>query len=163
MLQPIVGARQQLIVGYVARNLQLMVVSRQKSKADFARRLHEVLNEIRECPPGNGRPGWLRARIDNVVSQEAVRKWLEAMSIPAQPIINILAVKLNVTAHWLQSGQLPKRPPGADPATANLHELWQVLDESGRYEVLRFARYRAGQPPEPPKPAKNGDGDPKRS
>lgn len=135
----------------------MVVSSRQATKAVFSKRLHEALDEMPECPKDKGRPGWVARRYQ--VSTQGAAKWLDALSIPDQTNMARVAADLRVCPCWLHTGQPPKRPTLQDQEATNMQEIWRDLDDTGKHEVLSFARYRARHLPNDPKPpVENADG-----
>lgn len=111
----------------------------------FADRLRLALDE-RGCPRQRGRVKWLSTEFGPSVKYEAVRKWLEGVTMPDQGNLARLARILRVTPQWLQSGQEPRRPSSPDAEMQRLQSLWSKLDDTGRHEVLRYAEFRAERP-----------------
>ncbi len=132
-----------------------MVVSRLGAKEGFAKRFNEALDELplsEECPrshpDGRGRAAWVARRYK--ISNEGAAKWLDGRVIPDQTNIARVAQDLGVTPQWLHSNQLPKRPAFLDDISNRMCEVWkQIHDPGARKEVLDFARYKAGLPPDP--------------
>jgi hypothetical protein len=120
-----------------------MVAERDQIKLEFARRLHEALDDLDECPSRlqRGRASWTAKRYK--VSPEAAGKWLDGRSMPDQTNMARIAADLKVSPVWLWSGQLPKRPPPDLEITA----LWSETDDFGRENILHAAKsWRQARP-----------------
>ena len=78
------------------------------------------------------------------VSAQAVRKWLQGESIPAQERLLVLARWLRVSPQWLRFGEQPASVPAVreqkarDYNAADLAELVQLLNEEERAFVARI-------------------------
>lgn len=134
-LQPIVALSQQGIVANRRGTLQPMVVrTKSDAKKGFGKALNEFLDGVSECPNGRGRTTWLRARLNKharseVVTYEAVRKWLKGLEIPDQSNLVILMDAIKAT--W------PDLFPEISK-TSSLASLIQILDHDQQQQVLGF-------------------------
>lgn len=73
-------------------------------------------------------------------SHSSVARWYHGEGLPELATCRKLAVKGGVSVDWLLTGRKPKYPISADPMLSRIMEVCIDLDQSGRAEVLRFAR-----------------------
>lgn len=95
---------QQLKVAVGRHTMQHMVAA---SKQDFADRLRAACDEV-NIPAGRGRIAELHRRMRQAgltISAEAIRKWLDAESIPSMNNARILATVVNQEVEYLLSGR----------------------------------------------------------
>ena len=100
-------------------------MSEQKLRADFQRRLNEILDEKDFPAKYEGRQIILSR--DLKVSQISVRNWLEGFAIPRDSSLKKLAANLGVNFLWLRYGEQPKYSLG--PVTERKKLLHQMVDK----------------------------------
>lgn len=127
ILQPKVADSQQLIRAADACNVQRMVASLEKEKAEFARRFRAAL----DCA-GVKDDRQRRGRISKEfrVSVETARKWLSGESIPATKRIPSIADWLGVRGEWLLTGQGQMEAAGTAAGAVQMPPL------AGRADVV---------------------------
>lgn len=149
-LQPIVAIGQQLILAAEVFKLQpVVVITKEQAKAAFSRRLNQVLDEDANVPKERGRRSWVAKRFS--VSIETARKWLTGLDLPDEGNFARIVADLHVSAEWLRSGQGDRRPQESDPVMDELQAVMRSLPTEDREEVLRYAKFRQGNPT-PPRP-----------
>lgn len=90
--------------------------------------------------PQRGRRQHIARLLKNVISAEAVRKWLEGETMPDQVHMSMLATALGVTVDSLQTGRATvNAEPQLDAEMRQLLVLWRSLDSGGRAFVMRAA------------------------
>jgi len=100
-------------------------MSEQKLRADFSRRLNEILDEKDFPAKYEGRQIILSH--DLKVSQISARNWLEGFAIPRDSSLKKLAANLGVNFLWLRYGEQPKYSLG--PVTERKKLLHQMVDK----------------------------------
>lgn len=113
-------------------------------KIAFSRRLNEALDGAGFAEKGSGRQVALAAKYK--VSQNAVRKWLEAESIPEVSRLMQLATDFNVSFEWLATGRGDKQAAHrVDPALSILAARYTTADEPTR-QLIELALARPDEP-----------------
>lgn len=107
--------------------------------ADFARRLHQALQQRgkRLSATAVEREFNLRYR-GSPVTVHAVRKWLSGLSVPTQDKLQVLARWLDVNEDWLRWGEAPQVDAGhaaTEPAPAyrlmdDGQKIWATSEEA---------------------------------
>jgi len=126
--------------------MQSMVVrTKDAAKEEFSRNLNRAVEAL--GAPVRGRPDWLRAKLNKVVSRESCRKWLSGKDMPDQTNMTILVDTLSLSEHQLRTGKIePAR--GQDPRLAELQGAWPTLTEAVRNAIM--ATYAAVKPAQSP-------------
>lgn len=166
-VQPIVGLRQELIVGSPTDNLQPVVaLSKDGMKSEFSKRLSAALDSLDEsfgCPRSDkysGRIPWLANRFG--VTPEAARKWLAGETIPDQTHMLIMIDDLQLRPGQLMGG-LADDGLAADHFGIKLLRIWGELSKDAKRKLVAFAEVEAAITPKgsnPPKkaPRRRGEG-----
>ena len=145
-LQPIVGKRQQPIRAGCPDSMQVMVVrTKNEAREEFARNLNRELDRL--GAPRRGRPGWLRERINGVVSRESCRKWLAGEDLPDQANMSILIDALGLNQQLLRTGQWEPAPSSRDERFVELEKAWPDLDDEARDAIIGVLRAMKPAPP----------------
>ncbi|PSJ16350.1 hypothetical protein [Nitrosomonas supralitoralis] len=103
IIQPLVVIGQQLIVARESNIIERM--SNNEQKIQFSKRLNDLCEE--KGLPLHGRQSLLRDHFIALgikMSQESVRKWLMAESIPRHENKIVLCKYFNVLYEWLSTG-----------------------------------------------------------
>lgn len=139
ILQPIVASRQQPIRAARPVSMQLMVVrTKKQAREEFASNLNRELDRLNA--PRRGRPGWLRERLNNIVSRESCRKWLAGDDIPDQANMSILIDTLQLNQQLLRTGHWEPAPSSKDQRFVELEKVWPDLDEHEREAIMSVLR-----------------------
>lgn len=111
MLEPTVTSCQEPLVTSVRRTIEPLVMGDEtQHRADFARRLNELLDGLGVPAKGAGRQVAVGKMFG--VSQKGARKWLEGEAIPEAWRIPVMAERLHSTEEYLQWGRGPQRTGG---------------------------------------------------
>lgn len=108
IIQPLVVNSQQLIVAHESNIIGEM--SSNEEKILFSKRLNDLCEE--KGLPLHGRQSIIRDHFIGLgirMSQESVRKWLTAESIPRHENKIILCKYFNILYEWLSTGEGDKR------------------------------------------------------
>ena len=108
-------------------------------KADFARRLHEVCDDL-GLQRGRGRQTALARQFG--LTPNAARKWLLGLGMPERDTAIEIANAAHVNVLWLLQGAGPKRGEAFDTAPGELLEAVQHLPANEGQQVFDFIRYK---------------------
>lgn len=111
----------------------------------FARRLDKALSDHPRCPEGYGRNAWLKRELTHYnidVSDETIRRWLNAIAMPRRDKMAALAKLFRVDETWLAMGVQPVEPMSsndvarAEALATALLEIKEKTDDPEIHEII---------------------------